>query len=345
MFEMKITESSVLRLLGRMDREQEHPAFDWTGSGLEVNFRGTDLWAELEAPDASPVMWMIVLADGCPVGRFPVEQGRRFYPLVLGMEADKCRVVSLLKETQAMPSNPEATVFALSLKGEGTLEELPPYGMKIEFIGDSLTSGEGALAPKGNEEWITQWFSCRGNYSWYACRELNAERRVLSQSGYGVCWDWQHDETNNMTDGYEKIAGVMHGEAAAARGLDKTNDFAAWQPDIVCIRLLSNDNNGMRARESFAEDRDTVTEGCKKLIRKVRRNNPATRIVWILPGSDGHPEIGRDAVEACLAEGITGLNCFALPDYGPDDLGARYHPNAEWNRKAGLLLADYLKTI
>ena len=45
-----------LRLLGRMDLSRKPLALDWTGSGLECSFRGSDLWAELEAPAASPVM-------------------------------------------------------------------------------------------------------------------------------------------------------------------------------------------------------------------------------------------------------------------------------------------------
>ena len=95
-----------LRLLGRMDREQAIPALDWTGSGVELQFRGSDLWAELEAPAMAPVMWMMVLADGRPVARFPVEPGVRFYPLVLGMDPEHSRRITLMKETQCMPDSP-----------------------------------------------------------------------------------------------------------------------------------------------------------------------------------------------------------------------------------------------
>ena len=213
-----------IRLIGRMDPEQRPPALDWTGSGMEFRFRGTDAWARLEAPAAAPVMWMIVLADGCPITRFPVEPGIRMYPLLLGLEADKERTVTVL---------------------------------------------EGALAAKGNEEWVTPWFTARGNYSWYACEALNAERSILSQSGWGVCWDWQHTEKNNMSDAYEYTVGVLHGPEAEARGCQKPWDFSRWQPDIVCIRLLTNDCNGMNERQSFEGDRETVVRGAVSLIRKV----------------------------------------------------------------------------
>lgn len=334
-----------IRLMGRFDPEQVPVALDWTGSGLEVNFLGSALWAELEAPAASPVMWMIVLADGCPVTRFPVEQGCRFYPLLLGMEPDKSRVVTLMKETQPMPVTPEATVLLRSLRMKGELLSLPEKDLLIEFVGDSLTSGEGALAPRGNEEWITPWFTARGNYSWYACQALNAERRVLSQSGYGVCWDWQHLKENNMSLGYEKTVGVLHGESAEKRGCQKDYDFSANPADIVCIRLTSNDVNGMRQNGTEEADRETVLCGCLDLIRKVRKCNPSAKIVWILPGTGSCPELAREAVLRAQSEGIAALSTCTLPDLEEADLGARRHPNAEWNRTAGLKLAEYLRSL
>ncbi len=332
-----------LRLLGRMDPAQSPLALDWTGSGLECTFRGSDLWAELEAPAMSPVMWMIVLADGAPVTRFPVEPGVRFYPLVLGMEPANARVITLMKETQCMPDQPEATVLLRSLRMKGSLEDLPARSLKIEFVGDSLTSGEGALAPRGNDEWITQWFSARGNYSWVACDALNAERRILSQSGWGVCWDWEHNPAHTLTAHYEEIAGVLQGPAAEKRGCTRPYDFSSWRPDIVCIRLLTNDQNGMNMRNSFDQDRDTVVRGAVSLLRLVRKNNPDSKIVWILPASDCHPELAEEAVRIAREEGLSGLYVCPMPDYHEEDMGARSHPNAEWNRKAGLILADFLR--
>ncbi len=334
-----------IRLTGRMDPEQQPPALDWTGSGIEFRFRGSDAWARLEAPAASPVMWMIVLADGCPITRFPVEPGIRMYPLLLGLEPDKERTVTLMKETQCMPGQPEATVLLHSLRIDGELTELPVRDHRIEFIGDSLTSGEGALAARNNEEWVTPWFTARGNYSWYACEALNAERSILSQSGWGVCWDYQHTEKNNMSDAYEYTVGVLYGAEAEARGCRKPWDFSRWQADIVCIRLLSNDSNGMEERHSYEADRETVVLGAMDLIRKVRKHYPEAKIVWILPGTESHPEFGAEAVMRMQGEGMKGLYSFALPDYGPEDVGARWHPNAEWNRKAGELLAEFLGSI
>ena len=123
-------ENQKLRILGRMDRNRWPLALDWTGSGVELQFKGSDLWAELEAPAMEPVMWMMVLADGYPVARFPVEPGVRFYPLVLGMDPEHSRLISLVKETQCMPDSPEATVLIRTLRMNGVAEELKPRDLK-----------------------------------------------------------------------------------------------------------------------------------------------------------------------------------------------------------------------
>ena len=334
-----------IRLMGRMDPAQQPPALDWTGSGMEFRFRGSDAWAKLEAPAASPIMWMIVLADGQPITRFPVEPGIRMYPLLLGLEAGQERTVTLMKETQCMPDQSAATVLLHSLRIDGELLELKPRDHRIEFIGDSLTSGEGALAARDNMEWVTPWFTARGNYSWYACEALDAERSILSQSGWGVNWDYQHNEKNNMSDAYEYVAGVLRGPEAEARGCRKPWDFSRWQPDIVCIRLMTNDNNGINERNSLEQDRETAVQGAVDLIRKVRKHNPGAKIVWILPGSDCRPELAAEAVRRAQEEGMENIYAYTMPDYGPEECGARWHPNASYNRRVGEQLGAWLKTL
>ena len=84
--------------------------------------------------------------------------------------------------------------------------------------------------------------------------------------------------------------------------------------------------------------------GALAFLKTVRKNNPAAKIVWILPATDCHPELAQEAVEKARAEGMENLFTCALPDYGrEEDLGARWHPNAEYNRRAGRILADYLR--
>lgn len=337
--------SPLVRLLGRLDESQSPVCLDWTGSGFEALLRGSELWAEVEATAPQPGMWLAGLVDGYPVTRFLAPCERRWIPLAHGMSAERTHRVSLIKETQAMPGAPEATVRLHAVRCDGELLPLPAPKWRVEFIGDSLTSAEGTLAPMGNDEWLSMWFSGCANYSHYACRELDAERRVLSQSGYGVCWDYQGSRAGSMADGYRKIAGVYAGEAAEARGCLKDYDFSAWPADAVCIRLLSNDVGGMRRMERVDELSGELVRGAADFIRTVRDCNPAAKIVWLLPSSASLPQLGVRAVDLAREQGVRQVYAFSLPDYLAQDMGARNHPNAAYNERAGHLLAQYLRIL
>ena len=337
--------SDNIRLLGRMDVTQDPVCLDWTGTGFEAEFQGSQLWTELEATEEEPGFWVLAAVDGMPVARFLVEYGRRWYPLVYGMDGTLRRRVTLMKETQCMPFAPRATVRLHGLKHDGTLLPLPEPKRRIEFIGDSLTSAEGALAPKDNTEWIGMWFTAFGNYSQYVCQTLDAERRIVSQSGQGVAWDFMGNREGNLSDRYHLTVGALRGEAAEARGCHKPYDFSAWPADFVLIRLLSNDVGGMRRMEKVDELRPELTDRCVSFLETVRMYNPSARIVWVLPGSQSLPEIGVEAVNRAKARGMERVSCLTLPDYGPEDHGARSHPNAAYNKRIGKITADYLLSL
>ena len=333
----------AIRLVGRLDETQSPICLDWTGSGFEVCFEGGELWVELEASVRHPDMWVCCAVDGAPVTRFMVQEGCHLYPLVYGMDKTLSRRITLMKETQAMPRSPEATIKVHSIRHDGKLLPLPEPSLTIEFIGDSLTSAEGALAPKDNTEWLSMWFTAAGNYTHYCCEALGAQRRVLSQSGRGVYWDYTGNRKGNMADDYETICGVLKGESAEARGCNKPYDFTKRPADLVCIRLLSNDAGGLKKYGDTPECRQELIDAAAAFAQKVRACNPQAYILWILPRNI--PQIGEATVKKCLNEGMRRISAFPLPALGPDDRGARNHPNAEYNRRVGLLLAEHIREL
>ena len=102
---------------------------------------------------------------------------------------------------------------------------------------------------------------------------------------------------------------------------------------------------GLRARGANEENTRELICGASAFLKKVRLHNPDAYILWILPASDTMPELGVQVVDKCVQEGMDRVSCFALPDYGPEDMGARNHPNAAYNARAGLLMAQHLKQL
>jgi len=338
-------DAALVQVHGRTTACREPLTLFWSASGLEMNLKAGELWVEFETDYSVHAQWVSVLLNGAHIGRFLLPKGRVWMPILHGLNPEKVNHIEIIRDVQAMPTDPDCILQIHALRTDGEFVPVEPKTMKLEIIGDSITSAEGSIGAKEETDWIAPLFCSARGYAFTTAKALNADLHVLSQSGWGVNWDWQHMEAHNMTDGYELVAGVLEGPAAEKRGCRKMNDFSAWQPDLVCIRLMTNDWNGIRERNSLEADREKVISGCERLIRKVRKNNPEAGIVWILPGSDSHPELAAEAVARLRREGMDRLRTFTLPDWGPEDFGARAHPNAAWNRKAGGLLADFLKTL
>ena len=154
-----------VRVLGRHADRQPQTLF-WTGSGIELRFTGSELWVEWNAGYDIMEPWVSVELDGAWVARFAVNPGRSRSCIFRGMAPGRPKHVRILKDAQAMYDDPahflqiEGLTFA-----EGEFLPLDPPRHRIEFVGDSITSGEGAIGTQGEQDWTGVLFSARNNYA------------------------------------------------------------------------------------------------------------------------------------------------------------------------------------
>ena len=59
----------------------------------------------------------------------------------------------------------KAHILIHSLKTDGEFDKVEEKSMNIEFIGDSITSGEGSIGAKKEDDWISMWFTSHNNYA------------------------------------------------------------------------------------------------------------------------------------------------------------------------------------
>ena len=85
-----------------------------------------------------------------------------------------------------------------------------------------------------------------------------------------------------------------------------------------------------------ASDDTPAAQGRKLLVRDILGETLSP----LLSGAEGRDE----AVRRAQGE-MKDVYAFTIPDYGPEDMGARWHPNAEYNRKVGNMLGEFLKGI
>lgn len=339
MREISMRDASDARLLGRCLSRADGYEMGWTGAGVEVIFRGTCLWAQIERSERGEYEpWMMTQIDGAPVARYPLAKGCAWYPIVQNMASDQSRMIGIIKESQAM----EAPVILRALRFDGELFAPQPRRYKLEFIGDSLTTGEGAVGPVGNGEWLTMWMSAHFNYTNYICEALNAERRVLSQSGWGVFCDWQGVRENALPAVYHRIC--------APCGQTQAYDFSAWQPDAVIVNLLTNDGNALQSAAGRGESAGTlrlqIIDAGVRFLRQIRQINPKAHIVWAY-GMCGHQMLPvlRKIEDEYKKTGDERFDVVVLPKARADELGAHEHPGIKSHQKCADRLVRHLRAV
>ena len=124
----------------------------WTAAGLELNVRGSELWYSF-------------MVNGEFFSRRMAQKGTERVCVFRGMDPEKVKNVRIFKDTQAMNADPESVLQINAIETDGEFLPVPERNLKIEFIGDSITSGEGDIGAKAETDWISMFFSAENNYA------------------------------------------------------------------------------------------------------------------------------------------------------------------------------------
>ena len=156
----------------------------WTAAGLELNVRGSELWVEFTADWDIHEPWYSFMVNGEFFSRRMAPKGTERVCVFRGMDPEKVKNVRIFKDTQAMNADPESVLQINAVETDGEFLPVPERNLKIEFIGDSITSGEGDIGAKAETDWISMFFSAENNYA-AAKKTLPSARksRMISQNG------------------------------------------------------------------------------------------------------------------------------------------------------------------
>lgn len=361
-----LSEIDHVKIHGRTTGNLSPLTLFWTGSAMECVVKGSELWMEVEVDYDHYEPWVSIMINEVPVSRQMLIAGRYWVCLFRGMNESVSKNVRILKDLQAMNADPGCSLQIHAVKSDGEFLPIKDKPYKLEFIGDSITSGEGAIGAKAEEDWIPMWFSAIHNYSTITAAALNAEYRIISQSGWGVLTSWDNNPRTNIPDYYEQVCGVLTGDKNKALGAFEKNNFAAWQPDVVVINLGTNDGGAFRSPEWRDEttgethkqrlnedgsyndlDLQAFERAAENFLVKIRKNNKDAHIVWAygMLGIPMMPAISR-AVDAFVKEtGDRKVTVFQLPITTDETVGARNHPGILAHQQAAKALSGYVKEI
>lgn len=359
-----VQELTDIRILGRTTFCEGALNLFWTGSGLDFCFDGSVLSLHLSSDYMFFEAWLSVEIDGTVLARFPVQKGESTICLLRGLMRGTRHRVRIFKDTQAMHDDSLHFLQILGLEYRGEILPPPAAEKRIEFIGDSVTSGEGAIGAPEGQDWISAYFSSYHNYSRMTADALHADYRCLSQSGWGVLSAWDNNPHQVLPQYYGQICGLVGGEHNLAAGAHATYDFSSWKTDIVVVNLGANDDAAFdrpewrdkKSGESFQEhllpdgsydpaDAERLRQAVKDFLKKIRKCNPDAFIVWCY-GMLGHRLTGlldKAVGEYRTESGDLRAYYLMLPDTTPETIGARSHPGVKSHAAASKTLVKFIR--
>ncbi len=302
---------------------------DWSGSGFELEVRGGTVKANLSGPTTNrdAAVWVAVYVDGKRTQKFPLKEGiEEWYTLAVDLPTDKVTEIRVVKLSEA--SWGQGVLQGVKVSGELLKPTLPDR--RILWIGDSITCGFGVLGKKSTEPFSTRTQDVTLTYGWLLSDAFNAQRHIISVSGYGVATA----NTGSTTDG-------LIPKIYPQTGFHNTDgwDHAQYQPDLIVVNLGTNDVYG-------GTDAATLRGGVRSFLTQLRAAHPSATIVWVygLMRDDFSNDIQAE-VEA-FAQTDSAVHFLpAAVAKGSAEIGSADHPSDDAHARLADTLKPQLRTI
>ena len=344
----------------------------WAASGLELNVKSSNVYLLLSSDYDTSEPWISVYINGRVISRFMVEKGeQKWVCIARNMNKENENTIIIYKDTQAMPGDPHHSLFIheVGLSEEGSFIAPKPHNLKLEFVGDSITSGEGLAGGPDEWDWITQYFDGSCTYAAQTARMLNADFNVVSQSGWGICWAWDGNRNNKIPPYYEQICGVCTDVYQKSLGSQEPYDFKNGS-DFVIVNLGTNDNGAfyqppwqekefgdkyklnLNKDGSVAEkESKIIIDGVKDFLQVIRKNNPKAIIIWCwgMCKLQLVPPLIKSGVEEYKSESgdnnVYTIELDSMEDVEilDEDKGSRGHPGLKTHKLAATKLYNFIK--
>ena len=365
MTEYKLTEIPC-RVLGRTTDQRDPLTLFWTASGVVLRVKASCLSVRVNADYAMYEPWIDVLVDGKRSQKRSLEKGVNEISIFRGCDPAVEREVRILRDTQAMSGDEKTLVQILGVSTDGSFLPVEEPKRKIEFIGDSITSGEGCAGAENEMSWVSAVFDCVDNYAYMTASRLGAEHHVISQSGWGIYCDWRGDTSCTLPGCYEQVCGLVPGARNAELGAKEAWDFSLWQPDVIVVNLGTNDmgsfssagqvfepggfRDPMRVNEDGtpnAEDLKHIEDAAVSFLQMLRKNNPAAHILWAygMLGNDLMPTLSSALARYTALSGDRKAELLELENTLPGEFGSRTHPGHPSHEKAARGIAEKIASL
>ena len=322
-------DAGAIQYFGRWDRSQAGTARTGRGAAyLRVDFTGTSLRLRLQDPQN----WWRYAIDGREYTKFRPQGGET---MLADQLAPGRHTLFLIRATEGQYGI--STLLGLVLDdGAELLPAAPASPRRIEIVGDSIAAGAMNDGPlplnyRTKEDGAAA-------FAPELARQLQAEWSVVAKSGEGVARNYMEYYTGQHLHTEDTYARTFYTEEQPHW------NPASFPPQVILVTMGTNDFTDLPHKPTEQE----FVAGYERLLRLVRRLNPAAVIIGVepVPAMIG-PAAGtwvRQAVTALQTAGDTKLYFIPINAAGPllqdsDYVGDGTHPTKAGAKK----IADYLR--
>lgn len=360
--EFKISEINK-KVHGRTLENPEFLPLFWNHSGVEVNCTGSELWIDLEVDCDFHEPWVACELNGALMMRQMLLPHITSICLYRSMVPGVVKNIKFYRELQAMSEDNRNHVLVKGFRTDGEFLPVADKALKFEFIGDSITSGEGTYGATTDTEWLAMYMSSSRHYASIVEKALDADVRIISQGGWGVFSGWDNDLRHNIPSVYEPVCGLADGDFnEKVLGSKKEYDYSSWVPNAIIVNLGTNDATSfgqpplevpglgvckMRRDENGVnnpEDMGKIKAAMIDFLKMLRKHNLSSHIVWAygMLGSDLEPLFIEALAEYTAETGDENVAFLKLPNTEGVSFGAHMHPGYLAHQNAARVVGKYL---
>ncbi|MCA9618849.1 MAG: hypothetical protein KC731_07505 [Myxococcales bacterium] len=305
-----------VHLVGRFDSTQTS---SWSGSAIRTRVSGGPVDITLDAPAG---LFFEVEVDGASQGIFTTTAGEQSYPVANAPSGAYDllvfrRVEGFFGNARFVGISPAASLVPTAW----------PYDHRIEYIGDSISCGYGALGPNESCNFSADTESAYVSYATVAARAVNAAPHIIAYSGKGVFQNYGGNKDELMPELYLR---TLTNDAGSTWGFDDPD------PDVVVINLGTNDFSATIAENDFV----SAYVGLLTTVRQHRPNATIYTVRW-----EGWGSTHMSWVSSAVAQfGDADVHETDFSIDPNDGWGCDYHPSEATHAKLGAQLAATLKS-
>ena len=323
-----------IQYVGRFDfSNPKKVLFDWAGVYICAKFEGTSCSILLKD---STDDYDIVVDDHAPK-ILHADSSVAIYHVASGLSDSITHTIILQKRTEPLVGAGKFMGFLLD-KGKKLLSLPKRTNRRIEFIGNSITSGYGNEADTSDRHFHPATENACLSFASITARELEADYSLISYSGRGVVRNYSDSDKVSQ---YPMPA--LYDRTCCFDSTTKWN-FHTWIPQAVVINLGTNDFSTRPFPDSAV-----FVDAYNRLIDHVRSLYPGVTIFCCSGPMISEPCLGyvKEVVKVQQErEGRDKDVFFVDMDTNmvtKEDLGLARHPNVEGAWKMAQVLVREMK--